>query len=867
MPPSQDPQLTSAETVASSRPVSQTSAPSSYTSDEGRFVPGTLLNGRYRISNLLGRGGMGEVYRATDLTLGQSVALKFLPESASGNIRLLERFHGEVRVARQVSHPNVCRVHDIGEVDGSPFISMEYVDGEDLASLLQRIGRLPADKAIEIGRKICAGLAAAHDKGVIHRDLKPQNIMLNKRGEVLIMDFGLAAVADSLTGPEAFNGTPAYMSTEQLKGLEVTAKSDIYSLGAVLFELFTGKRPFEAKTVQAMIDMQESQTLTGGFTAGELDTAAERVIRRCLNPDPEKRPQSALAVSAALPGGDPLAAALAAGETPSPEMVADAGRRDGLPLKWALACLGIVVTCLLVAPFVRSSRLALAQAPMKFPPAVLELKAREAAHALGYTRDPGDSSFGFSNRPALLRFLQERLPHDRWKPSLQSEGALSFGYRESPAVMIAWPIGELTSTNPPMLTPGMTAVQLDSFGQLREFTGVPYDGQDPAMKPIAPDAVFRAAGLDITKFQEAEAKSLPKSATDTTRAWQGTHPGIPEATLKVEIGWWKNQITMVKVIWPWMDERGGTSPPQSFWSKIRFVLVTTFAVLGTAFACLLARRNWRRGRVDRIGALRLAGFQFVLSLSIWAGNAHLAPSTLMFDLFWNAISNALLPSAILWILHLALEPELRARWPQSIVTWNRLLAGRFGDPQVASHILIGATAGLAMWVTMNLLMQQAQGSGLDQTNVFVLNGPRSFLTMVAVVISEGLQMGMIGFLILFGVRMLVRKDWIALIVVALLFAAVEKSLALANQWQLRYAMYVLAYLGLAFLMSRTGMVASVTTIIFVNLTNHALIATDWTAWHASMGLTMCLLIFALAAAAFWKSLGSRELLGDCGPAD
>ena len=226
--------------------VSHTTSASS--ADEGRFVPGTLLGGRYRIIALLGRGGMGEVYRATDLTLGQSVALKFLPEEAARDQRLLERFHGEVRVARQVSHPNVCRVYDIGEVDGTPFISMEYIDGEDLSSLLTRIGRLPADKALETARKICAGLAAAHDRGIIHRDLKPQNIMMNKRGEVIIMDFGLAALAGQLTAADVRSGTPAYMAPEQLKGAEVTARSDIYALGLVLYELFTGKRPYDAKT-------------------------------------------------------------------------------------------------------------------------------------------------------------------------------------------------------------------------------------------------------------------------------------------------------------------------------------------------------------------------------------------------------------------------------------------------------------------------------------------------------------------------------------------------------------------------------------------------------------------------------------------
>ena len=208
--------------VSTSR--SNLSQPASHASIEGRFPPGTLLNGRYRIIAMLGKGGMGEVYRATDLTLGQSVALKFLPALATSDPRWLERFHSEVRIARQVSHPNVCRVYDIGEADGLPFLSMEYVDGEDLSTLLRRIGRLPSDKAIEISRKACAGLAAAHSKGIIHRDLKPHNIMLDRHGEVLICDFGLAAVASEFNATEIRQGTPAYMAPEQLKGTEVTQR-------------------------------------------------------------------------------------------------------------------------------------------------------------------------------------------------------------------------------------------------------------------------------------------------------------------------------------------------------------------------------------------------------------------------------------------------------------------------------------------------------------------------------------------------------------------------------------------------------------------------------------------------------------------
>ena len=162
--------------------------------EEGRFPAGTVLAGRYRILGLLGQGGMGEVYRAYDLILNQAVALKFLARKQM-NEAALARFRNEVRIARQVSHPNVCRVYDIGFVEGLHFLSMEYLDGEDLASLLRRIGRLPQDKAIEFTRKICAGLAAAHERGVLHRDLKPANIMIDGRGQVRITDFGLAALA------------------------------------------------------------------------------------------------------------------------------------------------------------------------------------------------------------------------------------------------------------------------------------------------------------------------------------------------------------------------------------------------------------------------------------------------------------------------------------------------------------------------------------------------------------------------------------------------------------------------------------------------------------------------------------------------
>ncbi|MBP6822797.1 MAG: serine/threonine protein kinase, partial [Acidobacteria bacterium] len=234
--------------------------------EKARFTPGMTLNKRYRIIGQLGKGGMGEVYRADDLKLGQPVALKFLTEKLSQDKAMLARFHSEVAMAHRVTHPNVCRVHDIGEVTTSSgklhFLSMEYVDGEDLSSLLRRIGRLPADKAVEIANQLCAGIAAAHEAGVLHRDLKPANIMLDGKGRVRITDFGLAGFAEQIKGQEVFAGTPAYMSPEQFAGKEVTTKSDIYALGLVLYEIFTGKRVFEAGSLAELQKMHESSSPT-----------------------------------------------------------------------------------------------------------------------------------------------------------------------------------------------------------------------------------------------------------------------------------------------------------------------------------------------------------------------------------------------------------------------------------------------------------------------------------------------------------------------------------------------------------------------------------------------------------------------------
>ncbi len=273
--------------------------------------PGTVLAGRYRIRVLAGRGGEGEVYQADDLKLGQTVAVKILPESFRRDERRLARLISEVRIARRVSHPNVCRVYDIVEADDRTFLTMEWIDGESLASLLHRKGRQPKDTAIGIARQISLGLAAAHDEGVLHRDLKPGNVMIDDRGVVRITDFGLATTAATVSGAIAREGTPLYMSPEQLAGAEVTAQSDMYALGLVLFEVFTGRHAFPGRTLERMVELRKGPPPDPKSFASELHPAVSRVILRCLDVDPLRRPPSGREVAAALPGGARFSEAMA----------------------------------------------------------------------------------------------------------------------------------------------------------------------------------------------------------------------------------------------------------------------------------------------------------------------------------------------------------------------------------------------------------------------------------------------------------------------------------------------------------------------------------------------------------------------------
>ena len=693
------------KTPSSSRP----SSSAEYLLSEGRFLPGRLMASRYRIIALLGKGGMGEVYRADDLTLGQAVALKFLPDEAARDEGLLERFRNEVRMARRVSHPNVCRVYDVGEVDGQTFFTMEYIDGEDLASLLRRIGRLPPDKAVEIARELCAGLAAAHSKGVLHRDLKPANIMLDGRGQVVITDFGLAGVADDIRGPEVRSGTPAYMSPEQLTGKEVTMRSDIYALGLVLYEVFTGKRAF-AEAPALVRARGEHTPSRPSSVVRDLDPIVEKVILRCLETEPSSRPPTALAVAAALPGGDPLAAALAAGETPSPQLVAASGEKAGLRPRVAVICLAAVLVGLAVVASLSIHYSALEKMGLELTPEVLTQKSHEVIARLGYAGRPADSAHSLRYDGDFQDYVEKNDKPPNWGTVLAGRPTLlKYWYRQSPDSLLATEFkdnlltpGIVNQSDPPAVLSGMINLELDPQGRLTYFQAIPPQKLDEKKDTAAAQTAavpapfdwnvfFSAVGLDPSKLQPAQPAWTSLAASDTRMAWTGSWPGTTRS-LRVEAAAFQGKPVFFSLIDSWTKpERFVSTEKKTIGQRVNTIvglMLLCTLLLGSAF---LARRNYRRGRGDREGSFHLAVVMFVFEMGLFLCRSHFGVMSDALFLSIIAISTGLFIAGVMWVLYLAIEPWVRRHWPKTIISWSRLLSGQVRDPLVGRDILLGAS--------------------------------------------------------------------------------------------------------------------------------------------------------------------------------
>jgi len=856
----------------------------SFSGYEARYVPGTTLADRYRIVSPLGKGGMGEVYRAEDLKLGQTVALKFLPKTLAQTEEARERFTREVRLARQVSHPNVCRVFDIGEITETSdagktlthtFLTMEFVDGEDLASLMRRIGRLPPDKSVEIARQMCAGLAAAHERGIIHRDLKPANIMLDGRGRVRITDFGLAGLAAEIEGADARAGTPAYMSPEQFAGGDVTPKSDLYSLGLVLYEIFTGKRPFDASSFDEMARLRDKSAPTHpSQIVKDIDPLVERVILRCLEKDPAKRPASALQVAAALPGGDPLAAALAAGETPSPEMVAASGETEGLrPVVAWLLLAGVIIT--VAASILLSAQAKLyRRVPLEKPPEALAERARDVLQSVGYTERPADTAMGFYEGIGFLRYIGA---HDKSKTRWDNleTGAFVFWYRGSPRPLESYsstpdaPMVQSVWTNdPPLDISGMTLVKLNPLGRLTQLVAVPAQVVEPASAPQSPDwaPLFSAAGLDPSKWLSAQPTWTPPVYGDARAAWTGSLAERPDIPMRIEAAAYRGKPVYFELIGPWTrPERMQPDQPSSAeLATSVFFVVLSISLLVTGL--LLVRRNLRLGRGDRRAAFRLAVVVFSAWGVAWICGAHHVPTLYEFVLFIQFLSFGLLFSCLCWVFYIAVEPYVRRRWPATLVSWSRLMAGGFRDPLVGRDVLAGCLLGSFSIVLVRLGWFVPSWFGHPPPQPYSgphwqFLGARTITASISTKVILELFISLLFLFLLFLLRALLRKQWAAAIVYVLVTAIFY---AMGNQAVYAPVVLVSGLIASAltvFLLIRFGLLAVVAAGVFNDILGSFPLTTQMSSWYAGISLAGILLMAAIALYAFYTSLGGRPVFG------
>jgi hypothetical protein len=839
----------------------------------GRFASGQMLAQRYRVVALAGRGGMGEVYRADDLRLGQVVAIKFLPQELSEDAAALARFHSEVRIARQVSHPNVCRVFDIGDVDGIPFLSMEYVDGEDLASVVRRLGRLSQDKASEVARQICAGLAAAHDRGVIHRDLKPANVMLDGAGKVRIMDFGLAGIAATIHGAEIRAGTPAYMAPEQLSGKEVTVKSDIYSLGLILYEITTGKRAFEASTIPELIRLRDEGKITGPSTlVRDIDPLLERVILRCLEKDPSQRPASALQVAAALPGGDPLAAALAAGETPSPEMVAASGTTEGMNPRLAMGLVASVLLGLLAYMFVADRFKVQNITPLEKPPEVLLARAQEIIQQLGYSDVPSDTAYNFVEQNDYLNYIQDhdKLP-SRWKRLASDRPApILFWYRQSPRDMQPLDFfssdgaGLVTLSDPYPEVTGMITVILDARGRLILFKRTPPQLDALAASPPAsPDwsALFTAAGVDRAAYTSVPSEWTPLLFADNRAAWTRQIADPPNVTERIEAASYRGKPVFFDVLYPWdRPSRDQAFQPTAHQRYAVMTLLVLFAGIIVA-SVVVVRRNRRLRRGDELGSSRLATFVMVSLLLMWLLRAHHLASVSEFNVALLALAWAFLASSLARVLYFALEPFVRRHDPHALIAWSRLIAGKIRDPLVGRDVLIGTAYGvvLSLFESSDNLILPLFGKLAPMPNYAsseTLLGVRPVLGSIFYYTWVFVLYSLVIFFLIFLVRLAVKKDWLVAIVIVFLGAFTNTG---GDYFWATFLFSAVLWLSIYIVLRRFGLLALVVGLVVQNMLVAFPMTSHLGRWYASGALAGMAVIASLTFFAFFNALAGQPI--------
>jgi hypothetical protein len=738
--------------VAGSERASGTSAPRIVE----QLAPQSVLTGRFRIVEELGRGGMGIVYRAHDLEVDETVALKVLAPRIAGDPTWIANFKEEMRLARSITHRRICRIHDLGESNGVYFITMQYVAGDSLASLLRRWGRPSEKKTRQIVRQICEGLREAHRAGVVHRDLKPGNILIDQNGDAVIMDFGLArssTAADKSVPGGIVVGTPGYLSPEQARGEPADPRSDLYSLGCLLYELLAGQPPFTAMSATELIRQHiEDDPVPLRRHRPGVDRGLEWIASRCLEKDPKARLQGAEAVLDALDTG--------VGE----EGLAESHPRvvEMTRFTSASAALAVVAVAalILLGPLYRRASPA-AEMRLEFPKAAAISKAREVVSALGHDVSGLDVFAAFERSELDLEHVYADLGPDearraaregemaRWEVTFSRDGSASAE-----------------------LDPGEFRARLDPRGRFLSFR-TPPRADSSASHPPRAAAVARAGELvrewlavDPDGYEvEVVTRSNPPGITEIV--WSNRRPVFDHAEIVVVDLQGNEVVHLERRLEPrpaWRADDGLGARAELFIAGIAAIVVLVY--VGAA-VFLVRGRAWEELRQPTTLMLATTFLAAFLLQQIPQN-----PGEGLFILLIIPIVAMVFVPAVLLVAG-GICSWLRTSHPERMLGMDQLASGRLRGKAAASSLVHGTLGAFVIAGLTSGLDWLRLASNPEAVSVSPPTDTATWGPLMMAVIGFGLS----GFLVpVFAVfvdgaeKLLPRRAW-AVAVVALLFAA------------------------------------------------------------------------------------------------
>jgi serine/threonine-protein kinase len=648
------------------------------------------------------------------------------------------------------------------------------------------------------------------------------------------------------------------MSPEQKAGKDVTVRSDLYSLGLVLHEMFTGK---------ARKDTQSSPS----EIVKDLDPAIERLILRCLEDDSKRRPSSALNVAMALPGADPIAAALAAGETPSPEMVAASHEKEGLSSRAAVICfIAVVLATAVISVFAPNNHL-LSTARLDIPPDGLANHAQGVLRQLGYTDQPASTAYGFDccDRASLAyanghaRQTRDAILASHRPPVLR------FWYRQHQDVIYQEPTSfilrqpGITFDAPPNTEPGMVRALFDPLGRLLALEARPFRNRMDAEGSSAPafdwSRLFSAAGLDPASFVTRTPQQLPPMPFDAHMSWAGVYGPARSDQVHVEAAAWQGRPVYFLITGADAQPTSTSGLSVSMGATGVIAWAGLFAFL---FICvgagLLARHNLRAGRGDRKGAARVAAVYMACAICAWIlTTSHVArPSEL--GLLLSEIGRAGVIAGLLWLGYIAVEPFMRRHWPESLISWNRLHSGHIRDPLLASHVLTGIAVWSVLYSCVPLIFRFVPVRPPERLST--LDSPSDFGAYLAMLPSQMLS-GMVALLVMVvALRVLARRRvWIADILASLLFALtpgtpVDFSTPLTFAMTYTYVSFM-TY-AIIWLIRRFGFVA----MLFAWMGRILIYPVVFGTWFTGQSLIPLLIPVVIAGWALWVIVSDQRRL-------